>query len=42
MWSAFNIAKNLKYNGYQHGPASMVQIFLLKSQKAVLLDTKLW
>ena len=31
---AFNIAKNLKYNGYQRGLASMVYNFLIKSGDA--------
>ena len=39
---AFNIAKNPKYDGYQRGPASMVNNFLIKSLKvAVVLIMKL-
>ena len=34
---AFNIAKNLKYNGYQRGLASMVYNFLIKSLNVVML-----
>ena len=34
---AFNIAKNLKYNGYQRGLASMVYNFLIKSLNLVML-----
>ena len=39
---AFNIAKNLKYDGYQKGFASMVLKFLTKSpQVAILLIMRL-
>ena len=31
---AFNIAKNLKYDGYQRGHASMVQKFFEKKSKS--------
>ena len=34
---AFNIAKNLKYNGYQRGLASMVYNLLIKSLNVVML-----
>ena len=34
---AFNIAENPKYVGYQHGLASMVYNFLIKSLLAVQL-----
>ena len=44
---AFNIAKNLKYDGYQRGLASLVYnffywfiIFLIKSQKELVLIQK--
>ena len=36
---AFDIAKNLKYNGYQNVLASMIYKFLIKNQlKAVVLN----
>ena len=34
---AFNIAKNPKYDGYQRGLASIVDKFLIKSWKGVVL-----
>ena len=38
---AFNIAKNLKYDGYQWRLASMVYIFLIKSLlQVVVLKSK--
>ena len=35
--NAFNIAKNPKYDGYQRRVASMVDKFLIKSQKEAVL-----
>ena len=35
--NAFNIAKNPKYDGYQRRVASVVDKFLIKSQKEVVL-----
>ena len=38
---AFNVAKNLKYDGYQRGLASMVYKFLIKSLKVVVSHLKI-
>ena len=40
-YKAFDIAKNLKYDGYQRGLASMVYIFFDKKFLAVLLKMKI-
>ena len=45
---AFNIEKNLKYDGYQRGFASMVNNFLMEIQKEVvslitiIMMNKIW
>ena len=37
----FNIAKNLKYDGYEHGIASMVYNFLIKKLLVAVLKMKI-
>ena len=39
---AFNVAKDLKYDGYQRGLPSMVYIFLIKNLLAVVLNMKVF
>ena len=40
--TAFNIAKNWKYDGYQRGLASMLYTFLIKKLLVVLLKMKIF